>query len=106
MSVSCDCEMSLILREEHKLHVFENEVLKKVFEHEKYDISKQFRILREGLHDLYRPQCVSAHSILMEENSIRTNMKSYFLLMCCYFGNKHSILLDASCVPYLFQLKQ
>lgn len=43
----------MTLREEHKLQVFENKVLRKVFWH-KAEVHGQFRILHnEQLYDLY-----------------------------------------------------
>jgi hypothetical protein len=46
---------SLTLREEHKVQVFENEVLIKIFALKKGEVSKQFKLSHtEKLHALHR----------------------------------------------------
>jgi hypothetical protein len=45
---------SLTLREEHRLRVFENRVLRRIFEPKRDEVTGQWRKLRnEELHDLY-----------------------------------------------------
>jgi hypothetical protein len=53
--VLCGCEtLSLILREEHKLSVFENSVLRRMFGPKRGEVMGGWRKLhKEELHDLY-----------------------------------------------------
>jgi len=53
--VLCGCETwSLTLREEHRLRVFENRVLRRVFGHRRGEVTGEWRKLRnEELNDLY-----------------------------------------------------
>jgi hypothetical protein len=53
--VLCGCETwSLTLREEHKLRVFENRVLRKIFEPKRDEVIGGWRKLHnEGLHNMY-----------------------------------------------------
>jgi len=45
---------SLTLREEHRLRVFENRVLRRIFGPKREDVAGSWRILRnEELHNLY-----------------------------------------------------
>jgi hypothetical protein len=42
--VLCGCETwSLALREEHRLRVFENRMLRRIFEHKKYEVTREWR---------------------------------------------------------------
>jgi hypothetical protein len=49
------CETwSLILREEHRLRVFENRVLRRIFGHKRDEVMGEWRKLHNGeLHNLY-----------------------------------------------------
>jgi hypothetical protein len=49
------CETwSLVLREEHRLRMFENRVLRRVFASKRDEVTGEWRILyNEELHDLY-----------------------------------------------------
>jgi hypothetical protein len=49
------CETwSLTLREEHRLRVFENRVLRRIFEPKRDEVTREWRKLHnEGLHNLY-----------------------------------------------------
>jgi hypothetical protein len=49
------CETwSLTLREEHRLGVFENRVLRRIFGPKRYEVTREWRKLHnEELHDLY-----------------------------------------------------
>jgi hypothetical protein len=52
--VLCGCETrSLILREEQRLSVFENRVLRRIFGHKKVQVMGGWKILYEKLHCLY-----------------------------------------------------
>jgi hypothetical protein len=50
-----DCEIwSLTLREEHRLRVFENRMLRRIFGPKRYEVTGGYRKLHnEGLRDLY-----------------------------------------------------
>jgi hypothetical protein len=42
------------LREEHRLRVFENRVLRRIFGPKRYEVTKEWRMLHNGeLHNLY-----------------------------------------------------
>jgi hypothetical protein len=44
----------MTLREEHRLRVFENKVLRRVFRPKRYEVTREWRKLHnEELHDLY-----------------------------------------------------
>jgi hypothetical protein len=48
------CETwSLILREEHRLKVFENRLLKRIFGHKRDKVAADWRKLHKELHNLY-----------------------------------------------------
>jgi hypothetical protein len=54
-----ECETwSLILREEHRLRVFENRVLRRLFGPKKVEVTGEWRKLREELNDLYCPASI------------------------------------------------
>jgi hypothetical protein len=58
---------SLILREEHRLGVFENRVLRRIFGPKRDEVTGEWRKLpNEGLHDLY-----SSPSIIRIIKSLR-----------------------------------
>jgi hypothetical protein len=52
------CETwSLTLREEHRLRVFENRVLRRIFGHKRDDVPREWRKLHnEELHNIYSTQ--------------------------------------------------
>jgi hypothetical protein len=54
--VLCGCETwSLTLREEHRLGVFENRVLRRIFGPKRDEVTGESRKLHNGeLHDLYK----------------------------------------------------
>jgi hypothetical protein len=54
---SCGCKTwSLTLREEHKLRVFQNRVLRKIFRPKRDEVTGEWRRLHnEELHYLYSP---------------------------------------------------
>jgi hypothetical protein len=66
--VSCGCETwSLTLREEHRLRVFENRVLRRIFGTKRNEVTGGWRKLHyEELHNLY-----SSRSIIKMINSMR-----------------------------------
>jgi hypothetical protein len=51
------CETwSLTLREEHRLRVFENRVLRRIFGPKRYEVTREWRKMHNGeLHNLYSP---------------------------------------------------
>jgi hypothetical protein len=53
--VLCGCETwSLTLREEHRLRVFENRVLRRIFGQKRDEVTREWRKLhKEDLHNLY-----------------------------------------------------
>ena len=53
--VLCGCETwSVTLREEHRLRVFENTVLRRIFGPKRDDVTREWRRLNNGeLYDLY-----------------------------------------------------
>jgi hypothetical protein len=55
LPVSCGCETwSLTFREEHRLRVFENRVLRRIFGHKRDEVTGEWRKLHSGkLHNLY-----------------------------------------------------
>jgi hypothetical protein len=66
--VLCRCETwSLTLREEHRLRVFENRVLRKIFGPKRDEVTGEWRTLHNGeLHNLY-----SSPDIIMQIKSRR-----------------------------------
>ena len=69
LPVLCGCETwSLTLREEHRLRVFENRVLGKVFGPETDEVTGEWRRLHdEELHDLYPSRNYLGHQIKKNE---------------------------------------
>jgi hypothetical protein len=61
--VLCGCETwSLTLREEHKLRVFENRVLRRIFGPNRYEITGEWTKLYNGeLHNLYSSPDIIRH---------------------------------------------
>jgi hypothetical protein len=68
------CETwSLTLREEHRLRVFENRVLRRIFGLERDEVTGQWRKLHDGeLHNLYSPP-----AIIRQINSRRMRWAQY-----------------------------
>ena len=57
--IFCGCGLGLSLREEHRLGVFKNRVLKKIFGPKRDDVSWELRRLHnEELNDLYSPNII------------------------------------------------
>jgi len=63
------CETwSLILREERRLQVFENRVLRRIFRPKRGEVTGEWRKLHnEGLNDLYCPPILFGHQIEKNE---------------------------------------
>jgi hypothetical protein len=61
------CETwSQTLREEHRLRVFENRVLRRIFGPKRYEVIGGWRKLRnEELHNLYRSPCMIIMPIII-----------------------------------------
>jgi hypothetical protein len=52
--VLCGCETDCLMLEEHRLRVFENGALRKIYGHKKGELRRDWRkLFNEELHDLY-----------------------------------------------------
>jgi hypothetical protein len=78
------CETwSLTLREEHKLRVFDNRVLRRIFGPKRDEVTGEWRKLHnEELHNLYSPQIPSGRSGQVKANEVGD--------ACGTHGRKHN----------------